>query len=625
MADAGHRRPGRLAARSHCPPRPRGSCSRVCVGSTRSCTRPSTPSPLRSVCSVRLGADGFRPIVAPLALCSAIRADGSAGHVLGDGSSLDPDLVIDVLEAIKPFVGLAGTTRGTWPIVPGVTLLAEAGSGGALVVVQRRPDDVAGRARTAAVRGRGDRRPDDPGQRPAASDCRACSPARRRTRPPTIARPCTPRWTAPTCGCSSARRRAATSRSTRTRPGSATLLAAGTELLLPIALDAVAAMTGGVTRARSPPRSVPPAVPSPSCTRPVAAPVRFDGQKLHDLADRPDGMARAGTSASSSPRAWRRSTRCSASCPARSAPSVGRQRLAVTVHGVVLTVQPQPAARQDRRSVTGLPVVDTVSASFGAGGSGVDEWSVRRRPGRVRHRRSGVASGRSQADVPAPGGRSDVGLALDGDSPTTDGHKELFARWRESDGLAVVARTRGRAPTPTSRPRPIPVEVALFAADAVLELLGNYIIAIDDVSDLLDKTVNGTSCASCCRGACSRRPMTTRWQRRRSATCRTTSSRSPAGSPARCRPFHSGPSRSVCISTATSSGLRLDVTDPVGGIVLNPGGDVQISIVTDSTWIEPPGRRSTRPGDRRRHREHHRRRGARGVDPPEDRGQRHRA
>ncbi|MEP7114641.1 MAG: hypothetical protein ABI862_15350, partial [Ilumatobacteraceae bacterium] len=58
--------------------------------------------------------NGRQPIIAPVGL---FRDPGGwlRTHVLGDGTTLNADRVIDLFESLKPFVGLTGTARGAWP------------------------------------------------------------------------------------------------------------------------------------------------------------------------------------------------------------------------------------------------------------------------------------------------------------------------------------------------------------------------------------------------------------------------------------------------------------------------------------------------------------------------------
>ncbi len=322
-----------------------------------------------------------------------------------------------------------------------------------------------------------------------------------------------------------------------------------------------------------------------------AVPVTFSGTKLHDLADHLTDRL--------SSRAVDLVTECVAALnpllgqlPGSVSAVMSVGKLVVTVHGVVLTVQPQPLEIGIAGSVGSLPVVDHVSAAFTAGPDGIHTWSF------------GV--GPAAFDLGGPvlrpvlrGGRTvtgwevHAGLALDGDSPTTVGHKELFARWREPGSLDIVARTRGASTDDDSTD---PGKVALFAADAVLELLGNYVIEITEVSAMLNRTVNGHTVRELLQGsllssiddhAMAPAPISN-VPHNLFALARKLAGALPA--------LPLGPISLAAHLDGDLVGLRVNVTDPVGGIVLNPGGSTQISLVTDSSWIQPPSGPAPDPG-----------------------------
>jgi hypothetical protein len=81
-------------------------------------------------------AQGVRAIAAPVRLLEDPAAWFRSGVLdLSPGGALDADRIIDLLEAVKPFIGLAGTPRGTWPIVPGITLATTSGSDGPTIAL----------------------------------------------------------------------------------------------------------------------------------------------------------------------------------------------------------------------------------------------------------------------------------------------------------------------------------------------------------------------------------------------------------------------------------------------------------------------------------------------------------
>ena len=107
------------------------------------------------------------------------------------GGPFDTTKIIDLLEALKPFVGLAGTPRGVWPVTAGVELSVTAGGDRADARARRRRHDLADRTRH--LRGRCLARPHPAGRRGTAPDDRgvrrrAGRPERRRRRRSTAAR-----------------------------------------------------------------------------------------------------------------------------------------------------------------------------------------------------------------------------------------------------------------------------------------------------------------------------------------------------------------------------------------------------------------------------------------------------
>ncbi|MBK5332019.1 MAG: hypothetical protein JJD93_08615, partial [Ilumatobacteraceae bacterium] len=183
------------------------------------------------------------------------------------------------------------------------------------------------------------------------------------------------------------------------------------------------------------------------------------------------------------------------------------------------------------------------------------------------------------------GWATSLGLALDDLSPTTNAHKELFARWRESEGLSVVARSRVSGADHDDSEA---AAVALFAADAVLELLGNYVIAINEVDAILNKLVNGNSVRSLLQGS-----ILSSADDHAIATSPVSSlpgslfvlARKLAGAlPA----VPLGPIEVGLHLDGDLVGLRVNIIDANAGLVLNPQGDTVIAIVTDSHWIESP-------------------------------------
>ena len=537
---------------------------------------------------------GLRPIVAPLGL---FRDPGGwlRNHVLGDGATLHADRFVDLFESLKPFVGLGGTPRGSWPLVPGISLLAEAAGDGARIGCALDPTVwLAGNGRLPFGAGITVGLLVGPGgaphptvtvfagapEEPPATHRRAIHVTLDGTNLAILLRPAV--------GSDIAIYPSAA--------GLGALMTSGTvELLLPMALNALAAMGGDATRQQVAALVTAFGKGLAVVDDPTVSPVTFSGTKLHDLTD------------NLTTRLGQRATALVAEAVGALHPLLVQlpgtgvdaamvgNNLVVTVHGVTLTVQPSPVVISVDANVGGLPVVGNVTASFSAGADGVHGW--------------GFGVGPAAFDLGGPvvrpllrGSRSgptwevQLGLALDDKGVGDAGHKELFARWGGSV-LDVVARTR----TGTTNDDVVddPGHIALFAADAVLELLGNYVIALADVSTLLDKTVNTGP------------PITVR-SILQGSLLSATNDHAIAAQPVSNVPGNLftlarkvagalpmvtiGPVKVGLHLAGDLVGLRATVADQNAGIVLNPGGSVLVSLVTDSAWIVPPTGPSPDPG-----------------------------
>jgi large repetitive protein len=78
---------------------------------------------------------GHRAVLAPLRLFDDPAGWFTRGDALSvvAGGPFDAERVIDLLEALKPFVGLDGTPRGVWPIADGLQVTATSTAAGATV------------------------------------------------------------------------------------------------------------------------------------------------------------------------------------------------------------------------------------------------------------------------------------------------------------------------------------------------------------------------------------------------------------------------------------------------------------------------------------------------------------
>lgn len=538
-------------------------------------------------------ADGIRPILAPIGLF-----DDPGGwfrhHVLANGSALDVDRVIDLFEALKPFVGLGGTPRGHWPIVGGVELSVTAGGSGPTVAVAldpsvwltngSRPPVAMGASVGLTLTTNGAPTP--------AVEVFAGVP----TDPPTVDHRSAVHVIVDAGGLR-VFLRSSTGADIGLYPNAAglgQLLSTGvTNLLLPLVLNELAALSGSPARTQIAALTAAVGRGLDVLEKPVATPPKFSGSQLGLLANDPAtwlddhiGTLVTNAVAALDPLIHQ--------LPGAPTAVLDGANLVVTVRTVSLTFNPTPLTVSIAGSVTGIPIIGGAAASFAANASGVTAFDFGVGPATFDlggpKLRPLLRVGRAEGQ----GWEAAIGLALDDIAPTTAGHKELFARWREADGLAMVARTRGASTNTDATDAPT---VALFAADSIVELLGNYIIEITEVSALLDKTVNGQSVRIILQGSI--------LSDADSHKLRTAPISSLPGSlfvlarklASALPPLPLGPlSLSLAETRPNVYGVRLDVIDHDKGLELNQGGDIAISLVTDASWIEPPVPPPPQPG-----------------------------
>ncbi|MEO5900396.1 MAG: DUF6603 domain-containing protein [Ilumatobacteraceae bacterium] len=532
-------------------------------------------------------ANGARPIIAAVALF-----DDPGGwfrhHVLGVTPAEQLDRVIDLFEALKPFVGLAGTPRGTWPIVAGVTLQVTGGATGASIAVAL--DATAwlggvGRVPFAAGVVLGLTMPATGAPTPAVElfvGIAETTPSAEHRRAVHVLLD---------AGGLRALLRPTAGADIPLFPGAAglgrLLESATVDLLLPLVLNELAKLSGSPTRDQVAALTAAIGTGLDLVTVPTTSPVTFDGAKLHDLADHPATKLAAQATALLT-HAVAALHPLLQQLPGAPSAVMSGTNLVITVRGTTLTVTPSPLRIAVAGSVAGIPVIGGASASFAADARGLRAWSF------------GIGPAVFDLDGPKlrpvlRGGRDEgagwevgLGLALDDIAVGTAGHKELFGRWRESDGLAIVARTRGATANDDVTD---PATVATFAADAVLELLGNYVIALPELVTLLDKTVNGTTVRALLQGSIL---ADADGHKLRAAPVSSLPgslfvlARKLAGAlPA----LALGPDDALELALAETDGvigLRLNVKDPNKGLALNQGGDTLISLVSDASWIAPP-------------------------------------
>jgi hypothetical protein len=539
---------------------------------------------------------GYRAIVAPVALFS-----DPAGW-LREVTSLDVGKVTDLLEAAKPFVGLAGTPRGVWPIADGVEIAVTAASAGPTVSLA-----VDATAWLAAMAG----------HPPVAAGVTAglTIPAAGAPKPSVELFVGVPEG--PSGSTTPQHRRAAhllvdqTGLRVLLRPsagpdleifphlsGLGALLEAGVTAVLPVVLTQLAGMTGDPVRTE-----VAGLVGAAGRGLALAdgTPAVFDGDALKSLADDPAGYLRTHLSDLLTEAAAGLDPflqRLLGLAPSNHVAVLsGAGVLTVTVRTVVLEVHRAPLAVGINGAVAGLPVIDAVSLGLAVDQAGLAGWSAAVGPAEidldgpvVRPLVRGVFSA-------STGWQAEIGLGLDDKGQTDVGHRELLARWRQADGLALVATDR-TGPATVSEDTSA-AGVATAAIGAVLDLVGGWVLGVDDVRTQLD-TAFGTKKVRFVLEGSVLEPagspadpprllpaVLTGWPDK----LLTMAGQLAAAAPS----VDVGPFTFGIAKTGDVLGVNMS-TSNAAGIDLTSGGDISLHLEADASWIEPPSGPSPPPG-----------------------------
>jgi hypothetical protein len=540
--------------------------------------------------------NGFRAIVAPVQLFS-----DPAGW-LRQVTSLDVAKVTDLLEAVKPFVGLAGTSRGAWPITDGVQIAVTAGSAGPTVALAVDATTwLAGMA----------------GHSPVAAGVTAglTIPASGAPKPSVEVFVGVPDGPA---GSTTPQHRSAahllvdeTGLRVFLRPSSGpdlelyphlaglgALLEAGVTAVLPAVLTQLAAMSGDPVRTE-----VASLVGATGRGLGLATgtPAVFDGNALKSLADDPEGYLRAhlGDLLTEAVAALDPFLQRLLGLPASNhvAQLSGAGVLTVIVRTVVLEVHRAPLAVSVIGAVTGLPVIGTASVGFAVDQTGLVGWSAAVGPAAIDIDGPVVRPLLRGEYSSATGWQAELGLGLDDKAPTDVGHRELLARWRQAGGLALVATDRTG---PTTVVEDTSAEgVATAAIGAVLDLVGGWVLGVDDVRTQLNtafgtKTVRFVLEGSVLEpaGAPADPPqllpaVLTGWPDK----LLTMAGQLAAAAPS----VHVGPFTFGIAKTGDVLGVNV-TTSNAAGIDLTSGGEISLHLEADASWIEPPSGPSPPPG-----------------------------
>jgi large repetitive protein len=542
--------------------------------------------------------DGRRQVLAPLAL---FREPGAwFRSVLAGTPSQQVERLTDLFEALKPFVNLKGTPRGSWPIVNGVTLAIGAGSTGASMALSIDPTvwlGGVGRVPFAAGVSVGLTITTNGAPVPTVDVFvglpeSAPSGVHRRAVHVSVNAGALAVFLRPTSGSDIALYPHAA--------GLGALLTAGVDELLPMALNALATLTGSSERDRVGQLVSAVGRGLDIVAEPDNAAVRatFVSNKLKALAGDPSALAAklAARAAALVADVVNELDGIITQLPGSPHASMVAGNLVVAVRDVTITVTPSPLSVAVAGSVSALPVVGSVEGTFVVGSAGVTAWGFGIGPAvfelggpKVRPLVRGGRVGNS-------GWQIDLGLALDDLGPANDGHRELFGRWRESGGLSVVARTRDSGVDQEVTADTDAARVALFAADATLELLGNYVIGLTEVKTLLDKAVGTSTVRKVLAGSILSAPdgltMAAAPISGLPGSLFVLARQAAVALPA----LPLGPFSLAIHKSGDVYGVRLDITDANKGLELNPDSDVVLSLVTDATWIDLPSGTPAAPG-----------------------------
>jgi large repetitive protein len=549
-------------------------------------------------------ARGFRPIAAPVALFSDPAAWLRQAGVLSavSGGPFDAVRVTDLLEAIKPFVGLAGTPRGAWPIADGVQIaVTTAAAGPTLSLAVDATPWLAGMA----------------GHPPVAAGITAglTVPATGAPRPSVelfIGVPDGPSGTS-----TPQHRRAAhlfvdeNGLRIVLRPsagpdlelypnpaGFGSLLKTGVTELLPRALNEVASMTGDAVRVE-----VADLVGRAGRGLAVASgtPAVFDGTALKALAGDPAGYLRAhlGTLVTEAVAGLDPLLqRLLGLAPANHVAVLsGAGVLTVTVRTVVVEVHPAPLAVHLQGTATGLPVIDAVALGMAADESGLAGWSAAVGPAEIDLDGPVIRPLARAAFATGAGWQAEVGLGLDDKAPTAVDHRELLARWRQADGLTLLATHRTGAATVDEDTSP--EGVATAAIDTVLDLVGGWVLGVPDVRTQLDQTFGTKTVRFVLEGSVLEPAgapadppqllpdVLTGWPDK----LLTMAGQLAAAAPS----ITVGPFDFAIAKTGDVIGVSMSTSD-LAGIDLTSGGDIALHLEADASWIEPPTGGPPSPG-----------------------------
>jgi hypothetical protein len=539
---------------------------------------------------------GNRAIAAPLRLFDDPGGWFAQAGVLAAaaGGPFDPERVIDLLEALKPFVGLDGTPRGSWPIADGLQVTAGASASGPVVSLAvdatswlagdaGRAPFAAGLTASLVLAASGTPHPSvEMFLGVPDGDSGTSTPDHRRA--------------VHLAADGSGLRvflRPATGADIEVFPhlaGLASLLG-GAEAVLTLALNELAKLSGDPVRTQ-----IADLVTTAGRGLAIASadsPAVFDPGAIRTLAADPTGYLRAHlddllTQVTPGLDALLSQV---VSLPAgqHAVALSGTGVLTVTVRTVVAEIHTAPFAVLVSADVTGLPVIGAVSLSLGAGQAGLTAWSASAGPAAI-NIGGPVVRPFARAGYAAPAGwHAETGMGLDALGTGTDGHRELTARWQQGAGLGVLVTTRiGGIVTEDGTP----VGVADAAIDAVLDLVGGWVLGTDAVKALLARPVGASTTRQVLTGpvldpaAPADAPrlaagLLDGWPGRLLQLAGQLAGAAPAVTVG---PFRIG----IAVDGAGIATISLTTTDAAGIDLAGADSDLTLHLEADASWIDPP-------------------------------------
>jgi hypothetical protein len=549
-------------------------------------------------------ASGFRAIKAPLRLFDdPVGWFKQAGVLsIADGGPFDVEKVIDLLEGIKPFVGLGGTPRGGWPIVDGLQVGVSASAAGPMLSLTVDATSwlagAAGHAPVAAGLSLGLAIPSSGAPRPSVEIFLGVPDGPGGTSTPQHRRAA--HLIVDAAGLRLLLRPGAGSdiELFPNPAGFGSLLAAGATELLPLALNELAKLTGDATRTSI--AALVTAAGRGLALASSATPAVFDKSALTALAADPPGylQAHVGTLLTQVVASLDPLLRQVLSSASAIATVDGAGVLTVAFRTVLVTVHPAPFAVSVQAAVTGLPVVGAVTLSMSVDGSGLNGWAAGVGPAEIDLDgpviRPFVRAGSSNPS----GWQVELGLGLDDLPRSTTGHKELLARWREADAALTVLATNRTGPGAIAEDS-TPEGVAVAAIDAVLDLVGGWVLGVAEVNALLQQTFGTQTVGFVLHDSILDKtaPPTaprllpgvlTGWPGKLFTIALQLSAAAPTITiDAFVIGLAKSPANVLGVSLSTSNAAGIDLTS---------GGEMSLHLEVDASWIEPPSGTSPSPG-----------------------------